>query len=47
MIIRRRGSWLPLLQLAGLLRLWEISKFWEKFPYTPLYASQDATLRRQ
>jgi hypothetical protein len=40
MITRRRGSWLPLLQVAGLLRLWEISKsenlkifsFWEKFP---------------
>jgi hypothetical protein len=26
MITRRRGSWLPLLQVAGLQRLWEISK---------------------
>ena len=49
MIIRRRGSWLPLLQVAGLQRLWEISKilgFWEKFPIPHRMLAKNATLRR-
>jgi hypothetical protein len=36
-IVQRRGSWLPLLQVAGLLGWWEISifGFLGKVPYTP------------